>query len=142
MGKHLALVVAVVTGGGCASDEWRPRDTVSEVGFQVLNALDAYTTRRIRAHPDVEEVEPVTRAILGAKPEPTETVAYFAALGLAHYLISRALPPRWRTAWQTQTIAYTAIIVRRNCELGLCGGESGMMIKQLPTRVYCDGVPC
>lgn len=136
----LLLALTTMLTSGCASlghSEWGPRDTVLEVGFQVLNALDSYTTQRIRETPSIEEVEPITRAILGAKPEPKETMVYFATLGLTHYLISRALPPRMRRYWQSGTIAYSASMVKRNCELGLCAPKPRIVV-----RVFCNGAPC
>lgn len=108
---------------GCAvlepHGEWEPRDTALEVGYQIVNAIDARTTQRLADSP-YEELSTLTRAVLGPKPDPNETAVYFATLGLSHYLIARFLPPKWRKWFQAGTIGYQAILVERNCDLDLC----------------------
>lgn len=120
--KWLVVLSAFLTGCSVFQphEEWRPRDTALEVGFQVLNVIDARSTQQIAASP-YEELTTVTRAVLGPKPDPGETAVYFATIGLSHYLISRALPPKWRKWFQAGTIVYSGVLIERNCgDLDLC----------------------
>lgn len=90
-----------------------------ELSFQVMNAIDGYQTSRIKDHPYVKEVDPVTVEILGEQPESGETALYFATRGISHYLIARALPPKWRPWFQGPTMVHSTWYVVNNCELGL-----------------------
>jgi hypothetical protein len=117
-----ALLIALLSG--CAAlgppDDWSKRDTLMVATFQVANALDARSTQRIHETPGVEEVGPLARAALGAQPDPSETLVYFATRGLAHYLIMRTLPKKWRPWFGGAHIVSTAHTVKENCDLGLC----------------------
>lgn len=110
--------------GGCAAlappDDWTPRDTATEIAFQVVNAYDAHTTQRIHETPGLDEVSPLTRAVIGEDPEPSDTAIYFATVGLSHYLIARMLPKKWRPWFQGGTTALTLEAIKRNCDNGLC----------------------
>lgn len=102
-----------------APDDWRARDTVLEASFQAVNVLDAVTTARIKDSP-WEERSALTRAVIGAKPGANETALYFASVALSHWLIARALPPKWRPWFQAGTTVYVGDAVRTNCRNGLC----------------------
>jgi hypothetical protein len=69
--------------------EWTRADTRREVGFQVVNALDAIQTSMIRDRADLVEGMPLTRSILGDRPDLGETTLYFASMGVSHYIIAR-----------------------------------------------------
>ena len=103
------------------ADDWTRFNTIAELSFQTVNAIDAFQTARIRGRHDLREGEPITRAIIGEKPSPGEVATYFGAMAVSHYLISRALPPKWRPWFQVVTVGYEGRTVWRNCyEHDLC----------------------
>lgn len=105
---------------GCASDDWTRRDTALELAFLTALAADAYTTTQIQYHPNLRESNPVVRSLLGSRPETDDTWQLAITSGVAHYLISRALPEKWRTYWQVgSTLAVSAVVIE-NCDAGLC----------------------
>ncbi len=91
-----------------------------EWAFQAVNVADAYTTMQIRHDPAVEEIAWPTRQLIGANPAEDEVALLFLTYGISHYLIARALPPKWRRYYQVGTIGYSAALVINNCQLGLC----------------------
>jgi hypothetical protein len=99
-----------------SSADWNSDDTTREVSFQVVNILDALQTNEIRSRPDVVEVGPVARAMMGPEPSGSDVALYFATRALSHYLISRILPPRWREWYQTTSLVSASFVVWRNCE--------------------------
>lgn len=121
---RLRLAVAALLLQGCAimqaPDDWGARDTSLEVAFQIVNAMDATTTARIRDFPELEERSRLTHAALGPNPEPRETAIYFASVGLSHYLIARVLPKKWRPWFQAGSLVYIGEAVDDNCDNGLC----------------------
>jgi hypothetical protein len=122
--RRLGLAVIALSMQACAMlqppDDWSRRDTALEIAYQSINAADAVTTARIQNHPGLVEVNPIPRALLGPNPGTSETAVYFATVGLSHWLISRALPKKWRTWFQAGTVAYSGDAVRTNCKNGLC----------------------
>lgn len=116
---RMIIVLCAMATVGCAGQDWTRRDTALEISFQVLNVIDGYQTAGIKDHPYVKEVDPVTVEILGPEPESGETALYFATRGISHYLISRALPAKWRPWFQAPTTAHSAWYVFNNCEKGL-----------------------
>ena len=101
------LLIAAMLDGCAANGDWTRRDTALEVSFQVINYLDARGTANIHSDPRFEEGSAFTRAVLGPQPDPNEAYVYFASMALSHYLISRALPAKWRPWYQGATIAHT-----------------------------------
>ena len=142
--KLLAVAISALLGG-CAMmephPEWEPKDTALEVGFQVLNALDARTTQRIADNAYAVETSALTRAVLEPNPSANETAVYFAVTGLSHYLISRALPPKWRKWFQAGTIGYSATVLERNCDLGLCERQP-TVYDRVGDPIICVGDLC
>ncbi len=113
-----AIAIAVAGASGCASDNWTRADTRRELAYIAVSTIDAVQTSQIR-HSPYEEVDPLGRAVLGAKPSVADTAVYFVSLQMSHYLISRALPPKWRKYWQYATITTGSAYVISNCNLGL-----------------------
>lgn len=103
---------------GCASD-WTRTDTFNEVTWQVLNVVDAKQTANIQHHPGVYEADPLSRKLLGLHPSTSGSYQVMATYALSHYLISAALPPRYRKWWFAGTGAYKAAIVYENHKRGL-----------------------
>lgn len=96
-------------------EDWDRSDTGREITFQLLNAVDAVQTSEIRDRPDVQEVGPIARTIMGAEPSGTDVALYFGSMAISHYLISRALPPRLRQYWQIGSIGERTYWVYNNC---------------------------
>ena len=128
------IVLALALSGCAANGGWTKRDTALEITWQVVNAMDAYSTANIHESPDwhpvtingvnylkrVEEHTPLTRSVLGPRPDPGETYMWFLTMGLSHWAISRALPPKWRPWFQGTTTAISADAVIGNCDRELC----------------------
>lgn len=130
--RYLIVPILLVLNGCAVNGEWSRQDTILEVGFQVVNAMDAYSTANIKDVPNVylndgtgrylDRVEgnPFTRAFIGREPTDRDTALYFTTLGLSHWAISRALPPKWRPWYQGGTTAFHLHAVIGNCKGGLC----------------------
>lgn len=107
---------------GCVSlseryhgDDWSRDDTRREIAYQIVNAWDVIQTNEIRRRPDVVEVNPLGRAVMGAEPQPKDMAMYFGSLAVSHYAISRLLPAKLRKYWQSGTIASQGYTVANNC---------------------------
>ncbi len=116
----MTVILLAPAISGCASDNWTKTDTKYEIAFQVINAADAYTTSRIRHTYGVEEMNPITRAIVGSQPNETDVALLFITYGISHYVIATVLPAKWRRFYQVGTTLYSASLVIENCNLGLC----------------------
>lgn len=119
---HLLLPVLFLSG--CASfappKNWTKADTRRQIAYSTLLAFDATTTARIGERPDLIEGNPVTRAVIGSRPEPTETYAAAALLGLANYWIARRMKPERRRILHFAGIGTHVHAVRQNCDNQLC----------------------
>jgi hypothetical protein len=96
--------------------DWTPEDTARQAAYFTLHSLDWLQTRYIAQHPD-EYWE--SNAILGDHPTLAEVNTYFIASGIAHYAISRWLPPDWRKNWQYFTLGVEAGYVTHNIQVGV-----------------------
>ena len=114
--------VLIVLVSGCVNqDPWTTGDTVLE-GIAIATMIaDAHMTTQIQYHPNLEEIGRLPRHFLGANPETDETWLYFATWGVTHYLISRALPKGWRSAWQWYTIIETTASINNAHNMGVYG---------------------
>jgi hypothetical protein len=101
---------------------WSGGDTRREAIYFGIAVADAITTSDIRNHTDIEEVNPVARAILGKNPDPLETAVYFIGTSALHYAISNNLTPRYRRIWQRTTIVVGGLVVTNNVRIGLSLG--------------------
>lgn len=124
--RTLALL-ALLALTGCSAlapkEDWTSADTRRELAFQGLNVVDALQTARIRDIPGLSEYSPLTAAVIGRQPKPEDVAWYFTTQAVSHYLISRALPARWRRWWQGGTAGFTLGLVVNNCHKKLlCGG--------------------
>ena len=121
VGWQRAMILSVFLAGGCAhQDDWTRRDTVMQVGVTAVLVADAVTTSRIQYAPDVFEDGPVAGKVLGLQPDTSDTYLYFGSLIVANYLISRALPAKWRPYWQGWEMSVHGYSVINNCQLELC----------------------
>ena len=124
-GFAVSIVASMLVGlTGCASMEqnresWKLRDTALEISWQALNAIDGSQTANIHEHPELIETSSITRWILGEQPDPKEAYLYFLSIGVSHYFIMRALPPKWRPWFQGIWIYNSGKTVIDNHQLGL-----------------------
>ena len=118
--RVLTILIALAFTTGCAhNDDWTRRDTVMQVGVTAVLVADAITTSRIHDDPNVYETGPA-RHVLGRQPSTRDTYLYFGTLAISSYLISRALPEKWRKYWQSSQILMHGYAVSNNCDLDLC----------------------
>jgi len=87
-----------------------------EITWQTLWAADYLQTRQIAKAPDSYYEK---NKFLGEHPSVGKVNVYFAASAAAHYMVSQALPPRWRETWQMVTIVYEVDAVVQNYKIGL-----------------------
>lgn len=106
---------AAVAGPQLGKHPWTKADTGLQLSYTVLHILDWGQTLAIEDDPDYYE----RNSILGRDPSRGRINTYFATtLGL-HWLIARALPPKWRNTFQAGTIAIQFGVVKDNYEAGL-----------------------
>ena len=118
---RLILILSSFLVGGCAhQDDWTRRDTVMQAGVTVVLVADAVTTSRIQYHPYSFEDGPIARKVLGLQPDTSDTYLYFGTLIIGNYLISRALPAKWRPYWQGWEMAVHGYAVINNCRVVSC----------------------
>jgi hypothetical protein len=96
--------------------EWTQADTAREVAYQVVAAMDWAQTRTTAKHPEQWQE---LNVVLGKHPSVDRVNAYFAATGLAHYYISKALPADWRAGWEYLSIGFEGAVVAHNFHLGV-----------------------
>ena len=113
------LIILVLLSGCAHNDNWRTQDTVMQIGVTAVLMADAITTSRIQDYPHLYENGP-SKHFLGSNPSTSDTAMYFGAYMISSYLISRALPHKWRTAWQSMQIGVHGYAVKNNCDNGLC----------------------
>lgn len=129
MKKYVAIMILLVLMCaalfGCAhSNEWTRTDTTMQLIVTAAYAADAYTTSKIQYNPLMQE-EGLARHVLGRQPSTSDTYMYFGTLMLSNYLISRALPARWRPLWQFTNFAAHGGAAIANCQQGAgCKGKS------------------
>ena len=116
MSKLTSILTLLTLLSGCATTT----DTKYEIAFQVINAVDAYTTAQIRHTRNVEETNSITRSLIGRQPNGADVALLFVTYGISHYVIARALPEKWRRFYQVGTIAYSTSLVINNCQIDLC----------------------
>ena len=114
------LIVLAFTSGCAHNDEWTRRDTVLQVGVTAFILADAITTAKIQDRPDLVEGNPVGHILLGPNPSSRDTYMYLGTWAISNYLISRALPERWRKYWQSLAILGHGSAVVNNCDADLC----------------------
>ncbi len=105
---------------GCAhSDEWTKRDTRMQIAATVAIIADAYTTSKIQDNPQVYEGGRA-RYFIGSQPNDKNIVLYFGSIVVSRWLITRALPAKWRPYYQGTIIVDGMNNAIQNCKKGLC----------------------
>lgn len=116
--KYLPLILLI---SGCAhQDNWTRQDTTLQLVATAMYVGDAITTEKIQYYPGVYEAGPMARAFIGPQPSTSDTYLYFGSVIVTSYLISRALPAKWRPYWQGWEIATHGYAIQQNCANGLC----------------------
>jgi len=92
------------------------QDKILEGLFITTLMIDWGQTLYISEYPDKYwESNP----ILGENPSRERVNAYFASCIVGHILITRILPPKWRTAWQTIWIGIELKTIHNNWQVGI-----------------------
>lgn len=110
----LAAVAALCTG--CASLSDGPHQsgafTAEEIAFHTLNGVDAAQSINAISHDCYREVAPVTRDLLGDKPEPGAYVAYGVAVSLLFNAAQVWMTDHDVKPWIRHTVNLTALVVK------------------------------
>ncbi len=118
---RILLLAALLLASGCAhEDKWTKRDTAMQVGLAVLVAYDAHLTAHLKETDGFTEGGNLSRRVLGRTPEASDTYMYLGSAAVFYFLVSRALPAKWRPYWQAFNMLQHAHRVTRHCLDGLC----------------------
>ena len=118
MKKSLLLLIiplASIFNTQCLADNWSDEDNERQWAYTVLHAVDWAQTHSIRNRADKFEINP----ILGKQPSKGEVNKYFAGTLIAHWVVAKALPPKWRKAFQYVTISMERGIIDHNIRAGI-----------------------
>lgn len=108
----LSLIAALLLSAG-PGNEWTRQDTVLELAFVAVTAVDALQTATDIA-PRCLEANP----LLGHCPSAAKVFGMIGAGVVAHALIARVLPRKYRTIWQSAWIGVETATVARNHWVG------------------------
>lgn len=110
------LLVLIFLMAGC-----RSVSQSGEAAWQVVNAMDAMQTAKLRDAPCLEETMWPTDKIIGKNPSKGETAAFFLATAILHAAITRALEDREgrQRVWLAVTLASSGGVVWRNRQRGI-----------------------
>ena len=99
--KTLVLLIMLLNPmvSDAFGEQWTEGDTKREAVYLFLHLLDWGTTLDIDGKQYHEN-----NLILGKRPSRGEVNRYFLATGIAHILISKSLPKKWRVPFQHITI--------------------------------------
>ncbi len=118
--KYLMLIPVLFLFACASNDPWTKRDTALQLMATATYIGDAITTERIQYAPNVYEAGPLAKEFLGPQPSSSDTYLYFGTVIITSYLISRALPAKWRPYWQGWEAAIHGYAIKNNCDNGLC----------------------
>lgn len=108
----LLLALALVPSAPRA-DEWTLRDTVLEASFAATVFVDWRQTRWALGN-GYEETNP----LLGKHPSHTRLDLSVLGAVIGHAVVSRILPARTRTLWQSTSLFVEAGAVTHNASIG------------------------
>lgn len=123
--KQTLLVAAACAGclwagkATWAADKWDAVDYSLAGVLGVSHVADYMQTIQIKGRPDLREIDPVGKRIMGRQPEPGVALAYFAGVYAAELGVAHVLPSGWRKAWLTGRVGFSVWTVKNNYELGL-----------------------
>lgn len=110
---RLSVVVLCLTLTGCSG--WRGYQHGTEAAWQTAHAVDYLQTRYIVHSDKYREANP----LISNDPSEAYALAFFAATGLLHWMISYALPDRYRDLWQAATLGGKITCVVFNFQAGV-----------------------
>ena len=117
---RLILLCVVLVISGCSGGPLSRADTNRCWAITGLMAIDAYQTTKIQYEPDLVEVGPLARSVLGRNPSTAETYQYFTTLAISQCVITRLLPENFRPYYQGAVAIDHLVGIRNNCINGLC----------------------
>jgi hypothetical protein len=92
-----------------------PVQVHTELIFMGTLLLDYSQTRDIKNHAGMYEIN----HILGQHPSDAKIRNYFLAVGVGHYLVTKALPNEYRPYWQWGWIGIELLTIAHNRQIGL-----------------------
>ena len=116
----LLMIILLSTLTGCAA---LPRSVqIEETAFLALHAVDGLQTANIPNTPHAFEAE--SAWAIGREPSARSTAAYFAAIALVHFAVTRYLcahhvKPWIIQAWELGSIAWGVRDVAANSSIGV-----------------------
>lgn len=114
--RHILLAVLMLVGlPARAADPWSRADIIRETAVVTVSTADWLQTIELTQRMGRPELNP----LLGPHPTRGEINRYFAASILLHVAITRALPARFRPAWQYGSIGWELAIVGHNASVGI-----------------------
>ena len=119
MKMFVTLTVFLMLTGCATNGDWSRADTTREVIVQLGVLADGIQTYYIHKKPGYYEANTRTAKIIGNQPEPDNLLMYIGTYAISHYLIARALPPKWRKYYQYASIYSQWKTVRENCLIDL-----------------------
>jgi len=124
--RKIIIALLLLVSSSAFADEWSTGDTGRETTYQVLAAVDWAQTRGFRRGSVLCSRDGQNNCyryeqnvILGPRPSQDRIDAYFVATGIAHYLISKALPEKYRTLFQYISIGVEVGVVSHNFSFGV-----------------------
>lgn len=113
----MRIAFALLLAAGCAtSRQWTKTDTLLEVGFLAVEAIDWSQTVQMaefsEAHRSITDVNP----ILGPHSTPWGVTGYFATTTALHAGVAYLLPKPMRAVWQMAWIGLEAGTVAHNIQ--------------------------
>lgn len=116
MRQALIFLALIALGGPAFAQNWSTQDKVLFATSSVLLVADWAQTRHIARNPDrFFEKNP----ILGEHPSVGRVNTYFATTLVLNYIVTDALPPKWRTAYQAGLIGVELYVVGNNKRIGI-----------------------
>lgn len=111
----LSLCMTLFVWNNAEAGDWTKEDTLREVAYGVVHVIDWSQTAGVAG----EEGEFTDKNPVISGLSKGEVNTYFAATLAGHYLISRALPPKYRKPWQYITFTLQSTAVMYNFSMGI-----------------------
>lgn len=118
MKKPLVVLSSLVLSG-CALV---PENNLDRT-WQALHIIDAAQTMSLNSDPCLEEINPMTRTLIGKEPSDEEVIAWYIGTAVGHYFIGQALDRWWNekagNTWRAITVGAVGYTVVNNHQLGM-----------------------
>lgn len=113
--KVFLLLICLLYSSSTYAGKWTRKDTIRQVVFISILAVDWQQTHKIATNPRYIETNP----ILGPNPSIKEIDIYFFSSAVLHSVIAYKLTPKWRKRWQYIWIGIEAGYIHHNYSAGI-----------------------